>query len=485
MESIRKRLIKGSGVYTIGKILPKAIRFLLIPIYTRFLTTSDYGIVAIVGVIISIMGIILSLGLPDTVTRYYFDYPEESKGFRDFLGSILIFFLLFGFLVVTTLTFFGKPIFENLFSNVTFSPYIKIGLWTSFFISINAILLNIYRAKEQAVKYISFRIVNFLLTTGIIIYFVVIAKEGALGKIKGSFYASLLFFIIFLVLILKRSNIILSKPKLFNALMFGLPLVPHALSRLFLFSVDRILLERISTLSEVGLYNVGYEIGSVFSVIMFSIVYAWVPIYYNIAKSEVKQRAKIIFSRMATLYIVFGSVLAIGTILFSKEIIYFVVAEKFHSSYRVVPVVAVGYLLHLIYVVSVRALFLEKKTYIVAPTTLLAAIINIGLNILWIPKYGMMGAAYATLVSFLVHSIITHIFAQRIYRIPYEYRNLSMIIALVGGVFFINYFLDFKDILVSLIVKFLIFLSFIMILFLFRIISLDEIRKIKKTFRLK
>ncbi|GAH81102.1 unnamed protein product, partial [marine sediment metagenome] len=60
------------------------------------------------------------------------------------------------------------------------------------------------------------------------------------------------------------------------------------------------MLERISTLSEVGLYNVGYEIGSVFSVIMFSIVYAWVPIYYNIAKSEVKQRAKIIFSRMAT-----------------------------------------------------------------------------------------------------------------------------------------------------------------------------------------
>ncbi|MCK4321000.1 oligosaccharide flippase family protein [candidate division WOR-3 bacterium] len=485
MESIRKRIIKGSGVYGIGKILPKVIRFLLIPIYTRFLTTSDYGIVSVVGVIVGIMEIILPLGLPASVTRYYFDYSKESKEFRDFLGSVLIFFLLFGFSVVAILTFFGKPVFENLFSNIPFSPYIILGLWTALFVSIKTILLNIYRAKENALKYVSFRVASFLLTTGLIIYFVVIAKEGALGKIKGSFYASLIFFIIFLVLTFNRSNVTLSKPKLSGALKFGLPLVPHALSALILSSADRILLSRIKTLSEVGLYSIGYQIGHVFSIIMSSIDYAWIPIYYNIAKNEVEHKAKRIFSRMATIYITFGSVLATGVILFSREIIYFMAAERFHPSHPVVPVVAAGYLIHLTYLMSVRALYLKKKTYMMAPITGFAAIINIGLNILWIPEFGMMGAAYATLVSFLIQCILIHIFAQRIYRIPYEYRNLSMIIAFVGGIFFINYSLDFKDILVSLIVKFLIFLSFIVLLFLSRIISLDEIRKIKEAIRLK
>jgi len=485
MESIRKRLIKGSGIYALGKISPKAISILLIPVYTRFLSTSDYGIVAVVSVITNIMIIILSMGLTASVERHYFDYDEESEEFKDYLGTIIIFYLLVGFSIIVGLTFFGKPIFENLFSKVPFSPYIKFALWTSLFISFGNIILNLYRAKERASVYVSLRVTSFLLTTGLIIFFVVVLREGALGKIRGAFYASLVFFVIYLFLTIEKANITLSKSKLLNALTFGLPLVPHALSSLILSSADRILLERLSTLSEVGLYNVGYQLGQAFSLIMTSIDYAWGPIYYNIAKNKVEHEAKRIFSRMATLYITFGSILVAGVILFSRALVYFLVAESFHAAYRVIPVISAGYLIHIIYLVSIRSLYLKKRTFIIAPITGLAAIINIGLNILWIPEYGMMGAAYATLISFLIQTILIHIFAQRIYRIPYEYRNLSMIIAFVGGIFFINYSLDFKDILVSLIVKFLIFLSFIMILFLFRIISLDEIRKIKKTFRLK
>ncbi len=485
MESIRKRLIRGSGIYAFGKILPKAIRFLLIPLYTRFLTTSDYGIVAVVSIITNMMIIILPMGLPAAVTRHYFDYTKDSKEFRDYLGSVLIFFLLVGFSVVLGLTFFGKPIFENLFSKVPFSPYIKLALWTSLFISIGTIPLNLYWVKEQAVKYISFRLVSFLLTTGLIIYFVVVLREGALGKIKGAFYASLIFSVIYLILTIRKSNITISKAKLLSALTFGLPLVPNALSTLILSSADRILLERISTLSEVGLYNIGYQIGGVFNLIMISIIYAWEPIYYTIAKNEAVHEAKRIFSRIATLYIAFGSILAAGVILFSREIVCLITTEPFYASYRVVPVIAAGYLIHVIYFMSIRALYLKKKTYIIAPLTGLAAIINIGLNILWIPEYGMMGAAYATLISFLVQTIITHISAQRIYRIPYDHRNLLRIIALSGGVFFMNHFLNFDSIWITLVVKSCIFLTFIGTLFLFKIISSKDISKIREALGFK
>jgi len=281
MKSISERLIKGSGIYALGKILPKVMGFILIPLYTRFLTTSDYGIVAVVSVIIDIMIIILSMGLPASVTRYYFDYAKESKEFRDYLGSIFIVLLLMSFIIILSLTFLGKPIFTNLFSKVPFSPYIKLALWTSFFTTMGIIPLNLYRAKERSLLYISLTLSHFLITTGFIIYFVVVLREGALGKIKGVFYASLIFFIIYLILTIQKANITLSKSKLLSAFSFGLPLVPHALSALILSSADRILLERLSTLSQVGLYNIGYQIGQAFTLIMSSIEYAWVPIYYS------------------------------------------------------------------------------------------------------------------------------------------------------------------------------------------------------------
>lgn len=483
MKSIGERLVKGSGVYVIGKMLPEALKFLLIPIYTRFLTTSDYGIVAIVGVVGSILNIILLMGLPESVTRFYFDYSKKPEKFKDFLGSIAILYLAFSFLVVTILTLFGESIFGNLFSKISFSPYIKLALWTSFFVSFKLILLNVYRAEERSLKYVTWRILSFLFTTGLIIYFVVIVKEGALGKIKGAFYASLTFFIIFVIMTFKEANITVSKTKLFSALKFGLPLVPHALSVMILSSADRILLERLSTLSEVGLYNVGYQIGQVFFMIMSSINYAWVPIYYDIAQDRAVNEAKRILSRMTTLYIALGSFFASGVILFSREIIYFFTTERFYSAYHVVPIIAISYVLHLIYIMDVRSLYLKKKTYIIPAFTLIALIVNIGLNILWIPEFGMIGAAYATLIAHLIQSSITHIFAQRVYQVKYDYRNLFIILSLTGGVFFINNLINFEEILTSLIVKFFVLVFFLGLLFLLRVISVEEVRKIKDFFR--
>jgi O-antigen/teichoic acid export membrane protein len=482
MKSISERLIKGSGIYALGKILPKVMGFILIPLYTRFLTTSDYGIVAVASVIIDIMIIILSMGLPASVTRYYFDYAKELKEFRDYLGSIFIVLLLMSLTIILSLTFFGKPIFTNLFSEVPFSPYIKLALWTSFFTTMGIIPLNLYRAKERALLYISLTLSHFIITTGFIVYFVVVLREGALGKIKGVFYASLILSVIYLILTIQKSNFTLSKSKIFSAFSFGLPLVPHALSALILSSADRILLERLSTLSQVGLYNIGYQIGQAFTLIMSSIAYAWVPIYYSIAKDELEHKAKKIFSRMATLYIAFGAILAAGVILFSKEIIYFMTTEGFYDSHLVVPLIAAGYFIYLIYIMSVRALYLKKRTYIVAPITILAAIINIGLNILWIPDYGMMGAAYATLISFLIQSILILIFAQKTYYIPYEYINLIIITALLGCIYFINNYFDLYSIWISLVVKFCIFITFIGALFLFNILSLKDLTKVKEVF---
>jgi len=477
MLLILKRLIKGSFVYGIGKILPGAVGLFLIPVYTRFLTTSDYGIVAVATSVSSIFGIIFGMGLRGAVTRNYFDYAEDPDEIKGYLGTIAIFFLLIGFTFTVALTIFGKPIFDFLLSRVSFYPYIALSLWTAFFGAGMGIILSLYRAQEQAVRYVSIQIGKFLISIGLIIYFVVTLHQGALGKIKGGFFAGLIFFVLFLILISRESKFSFSRNKLHNALMFGLPLVPHLLSGWVLAAADRLLLERMASLSEVGLYNLGYQLGLVMSFVVFSINSAWTPIFYDTAKN--KKYARIIFSKMFTVYTVFVSTLAASIILFSKEVILILAAEAFHKAYLVVPAVAVGYLFQGLYFMSVTPIFYKKKTYVMPLLTGFAAASNIGLNLLWIPKFGMMGAAYATTLSFALLCIATHIFAQRFYRIPYEYVKVAIMGALLSGIYLLNYFWDFQGIVIPIMIKIGMLLVFITGIFLFKIISFKELRKLK------
>ena len=158
-------------------------------------------------------------------------------------------------------------------------------------------------------------------------------------------------------------------------------------------------------------------------------------------------------------------------------------AKDFHTAYLVVPVITYGYFFLGMYFMSVRSLYLKNKTNIIAPLTGLAAISNIVLNLLWIPKYGMMGAAYATLISYIIQTALIHLFAQRIYRIPYEYGKLFTTASLVTVIFFINHFIDIESILVALVIKFFIFLSFLFSIFLFKVISIKDLNKIKEILR--
>jgi len=478
MLSILKRLIKGSFTYGVGSLSQKVIGFLLIPVYTRFLTTSDYGIVAVASSVSSILGILLGMGLRGAVVRHYYDYVDSQEEVREYLGTVFLFFLLVGVPIVSILSLWGRPLFDAFFSHVPFHPYIRLTLWTALFGATGGILLSLYRAREQAGHYVALQLGKFLLSLGVIIYFVTVLQQGALGQIKGSFLAGLVFFVLFLGLTFRESRLAFSKAKLRNALKFGLPLVPHLLSGWVLGMMDRLLLERMTSLSEVGLYSLGYQVGMVMSLIVFAINSAWSPIFYDTAKN--KTNAKEIFSRMFTLYSMVVATLAVGVMLFSREVILIMAAKEFHEAYVVVPAVAVGYLFEGWYFMSVAPIFYTKRTYIMPFLTGIAAAANIGLNLLWIPSFGMMGAAYATVASFALLFVLTHYFAQRYYRIPYNYRRVASVGLLVAGVYFVNNALHFQGIVIPMMIKTGIVAAFLAGMFLLKVVSLQELKKARE-----
>lgn len=419
------------------------------------------------------------MGLRGAVARHYYDYVDAEE-VREYLGTIFLFFLVVGITVVISLSLFGEPLFDGLFAELPFHPYILLTLWTALFAATRGILLSLYRAREQAGRYVLLQVGKFLVSLVIIIYFVVILKQGALGRILGDFLSGLIFFVIFLILTLREAKLSFSVSKLRSALKFGLPLVPHSLAGWVLAAADRVLLERMTSLSEVGLYNLGYQIGMVMSFIVSSINFAWAPIFYDTAKRD--PNAKPILSRMFTLYTVVVSTLAVGVILFSREVILIMTAKPYHKAYSVVPAVTIGYLFQGMYFMSVAPIFYRKKTYVMPFLTGIAAASNIGLNLLWIPRLGMMGAAYATLISFGLLFGLTHYFAQRYYRLPYEYRKVMNMGFLVAGVYFANNALHFEDIIVPIAIKIGILVAFLAGTALLKVITLRELRKVKELF---
>jgi len=474
-----KRLSKASAIYGSGHIFTKIVGFFLIPIYTRFLTPADYGILSIVGVIGSILFMVLSMGLKGAVTRFYYDYRDNKEELKSYLGTIAIFLLGINLIIIFLINYTGEGLFEILIkdTSLTFDPYMKLKIYSTYLGLASIIPLMLFRVREKPLHYISMTTIQFIISISFIIYFVVFLKQGALGSIKGGLYASLILFIIYILLIIKVINFKINFSKLIETLRFSLPLVPHALAGWVLSLSDKLILQRYSSLSEVGLYSLGYTLGMVMNFIVMSINFAWAPFFFDTAKTN--KDAKQIFARITTLWMIFISLICISGILFSREIVIFITTEKFYRSALVIPIILVSYFLNGMYFMVVNAIFYLKKTKVLPIFTFTAAIVNIGLNFWWIPEYGMIGAAYATLVSYIIQFLLVYKYSIKIYTISYEYKKMGIVLIIFIMIYLLNMFFYFENFAISIPFKFGLLCVFILGLIITKVIKIEEIKKFK------
>lgn len=430
-----RSIIKGSSVYTAGSFFMRATGVLLIPIYTRFLTPHDYGILGVLNVVITLMSALLSLGLYQAQTRYYHEFHEDKQRVGEMLFSVNVLMVGVAFAVCAVLTAFGKPLFHVLLKNdhIILAPFVVITLWTVFLNVINQLLLSYHIATRQYTYSATLQFVQFLVTTGSIIFFVVLMREGALGSIKGVLAGHALFFIIFYwryaTNFVRRFNI----GDIKAMLAMGLPVMIHLLAGAAMVSIDRLVLTKYLTLTDVGLYTLGFSFGSAMSIIVMSINRAWMPNYYQLMKQQDVDRA-LETRRMFCVWITAIGAACIAGSVWSRELVELFTTERFFGAARVVPLILVGFFFQGVYYFMVGPLFYFKKTILLPVITLTAAFANIGLNFFLIPKFGIMGAAAATAFSFMIIATMAYFIGRRYYNPQYEVlRSLVLIGVVVAG----------------------------------------------------
>lgn len=425
--SLIQRLGKASIIYTITNIFQQGINFLLLPLYTRYLTPNDYGIFAVVGSINSFLSIFFTLALDGSMTRFYFDYYDQPERLKRFWGSILTFILILSAIFGGLLLFFGEKILKPIIGNIPFFPFIALGIAALIFQPFFSIYISLLQTREKPGLYAIFSLSQFILSLILTIVFIVFQGWGAEGALTARLLTAVLFFFICIYALKNQIYLGINWLDLKQALIYSLPLVPHTLSGQLLSMTDKLFLNTIVNTTTAGLYNVAFLLGSVMSTITSSINRAYVPVYMEVLKSENKQQLdelKEIGLILVTIYCLLGSAVS----LFSKEILMLMTAESFWEGYKVMPLIAFNFVATGIYYLLVNILFYVKSaTKFIAIGTGLSTIINILFNWLLIPKYGLIGAAIATLISQILATIFIGLIGKKYEKIMWHYVKFALI----------------------------------------------------------
>lgn len=457
----QKELLKNSGIYSLLMLLQKGINFILIPVLTVYLSTSDYGIVAVVMAINAFLNVFYLLSLHGTLNRFYYEYKDNEELVKKLFGTIITFILLNSFFVTIILFVGRKWLLQPFLEEISFFPYMFLGLISVVFNPCYTIYQNTLQARQEGIRFGKNNGAFFLVNISLLLFSVIYLDLGAKGVLGSLAITNIIFFIYTLFRFGKDLTFGIDKDLLKKSLKYSLPLVPHTLSGVATMLIDRIIINKLLNVSLVGIYSIGNNVGSVVFLISTGINQAFGP-WFN---QKVKANDKKEIPNIAMALVLFYCIIGLGLSFFGKELIMLVTPKAYHEGWKVIPLIAFAFVYHGVYYFFATALFYDIKgrgNRITPITTILAAIINIVLNIVLIPTYGILGAAFSTLISKFFLCLSLSFFYNRFVKIKFPVLYMIILPLLFFFASLICY-ISFFEYYNFLIIKALIF-AFILLL---------------------
>jgi O-antigen/teichoic acid export membrane protein len=426
-----RRLSSQTLIYGFGDAISRLAALFLLPIYTRVLSPDDYGKLALLTLLSTIIALILDFGQRSALFRFYYD-NEDPRARRKLTGTVLIFLLVAAAVTLLPLILFFDRIAPSLFKDVNLGPLVQITLIGTFFDVGLTIPFAIFRAKQYASQYAILSLSRFFVSICLNITTIVILHRGLLGLVYANLITSTLFFVICLALTAREIEWTIDFSLLKQLLRFGLPLVPASLAYWALNLSDRFFLLKFTDLTQVGLYSISYGIAGVLHMIMGWFNTAYTPYCFSISKDL---NASTVYARVMLYSITFLTFVGLGLSLFAGEALTLLAPPAYHRAASVVPLIVLSYLFFEMYYLISFGLDLAMKTAYAPLIVGVSAIVNLFLNLILIRPFGMMGAAIATALSYMLLPIIEYPIVRRLYPIPYDWGRLAKLFIITTGIY--------------------------------------------------
>ncbi|RPI77990.1 MAG: hypothetical protein EHM45_07195 [Desulfobacteraceae bacterium] len=441
MITYLKNTAKHTLIFSLSSILSKAIGFFLLPIYTRYLNPTDYGILEILSLLLNVSIFFITQGLPSALFRSYsYEYVDDEKMRKQAVSTSILYVSIVGFIFSASFYLSAGYINKVIYGTKNYTHLIQMIAITAFIVTSSHIPSALLRAKLKSIQLSISSIVYLLLNISLNLYFILILKIGLKGLIYGNLISAFLFSLILFMLVSKDISRTFSFKILKKMLIYGLPLVPAGLALFLMNGSDRFFLQYFSTSHEVGLYGVGYKISAIISFIIFEpFLLVWPSIYFQAATES---NGPDFFSRFLTIFFLIVSFASLGAILLSKPVIMLITPQEFWGASAICTWLILGFALNGLSNVLNVGIYIKQKTQLITVITIISTITNLILNFILIPSYGIMGASISTFISFLIMSILSYLFNQRVYPIHYPWvkivKNILIFIICLSGSCFIT-----------------------------------------------
>jgi O-antigen/teichoic acid export membrane protein len=421
-----RQLVGQSAVYGLGGLVSRVLAVLLLPLYTAYLDPDDLGKVGVLIAFNAVLVTILRGGVSSAFFRFWFDSPEPEKR-RTVLRTSFWFTMAMATLGLVGGWLFAGQIADAL--SLDGEDWLVRAQFIALWAQMNYEQLTaVFRVEQRASRFLAASLANVAITIAATVVLVVGFDKGALGVIVGNFTGTLAVYLALLGYRREQLGLELDRQLLRAMQRFGWPLVPSALALIAINFSDRLFIARLASLEEVGRYELGVRIASAMVLLLTAFRMAWPGFAYSI---EDEEEAKTTYAFVLTYLVALASWAALGLGLLAPWLVQILAPtnEAFWPGERVVAPLAFGAALFAGYIVVSIGIGRARRTGFNWVVTGTAAAVDLGLNAILVPEYGMEGAAAAALVAFAVLFAFMSAHAQRIYPVPYQWRRVGTALA--------------------------------------------------------
>ena len=428
MFSKIRALSRDVTVYGLGDVAVSIVNFLLLGLYVKYLDAADYGVIGLLGSLEVVAKIAFRFGLDGAFMRLFYDSDRPAD--RQRLASTIFFFLLaLNGAVVSLLLIASPPLASALLGGTQHTAALRLMLLNTFAIGFTFIPFHVLRIEQRTITFSLLTLARAVLTTIVRLLLVVNLGLGVTGLYLADVLVTLLIMAALARWFVPLVRPTFSRAVLREALRFGLPRVPHAAAQQVIAIGDRLVLKLFVSIDSIGIYSMAVSFGLVQKLFLSAFESAWAPFYYATIRERDAQRTfrTITTYGVALLALLTAGLSAVGRHAAQAMTHGFLLAPddpQWQAVETVITWTAIGVFLQGFYLLTSIGLNITKRTEYYPIATLSAAAVNIVLNFALIPRFGIVGAAWANGAGYGVQAAVGYAFSQRFYPVQYEWGRL-------------------------------------------------------------
>jgi len=408
-------------IYGGGRMMQKFLTALMLPLFTEFLSKSDYGVIGMVVTVTTFLDVFVTLGFDVAFTRFYFDDKDpKNRGkvithvfFVDFFYPAILLGALISFMPQISALIMGGP---------GYTLYFDIGVATLFFTNLSDLPFTLLRLEHRPWTFTSFTLARVIIQVPMAVVFLAVFHLGPEGYLGANLITAIILNLAALPIYVPKLRWLWDWELMKSMLAFAIPAMFTAVSFFFLKLSDRFFLLHFQGKAVVGLYTVANSLSQPLYIVGMAFRMAWPQWHY--AKLNDPELHKRMVSRSSTYFMAFNAVLLVLVGMYLPTVIHVLLDEDFWSIGPTTFVLTLSVALYNLYFIFWIGCNVAKKNRMVPLITLVASGVNVALNFVLVPSYGMWAAAWTTVVGFGILAVLVYFVSNKWYPIPYEWRRL-------------------------------------------------------------